>query len=280
MTAPRSGAPAVTDRDDRDDHERHVLTERRGGSLVVTINRPQALNALSWELVTELGEVVAEAAADDDVRAVVLTGAGRAFSAGGDVKDQRRRTDWGVVERLDGIAPVLAALRACWELPKPLIAAVNGVAAGAGAGLALVCDMRLASTEARFGFPFAKVGLGPDYGVSHTLPRLVGHGNAARLLFTGRYIDAAEALRIGLVEEVVAPGELADAADTLAREIAVAAPFGLRLAKQALRRSAAVDFATTIETEISAQFLATQTTDHREGTTAFAEKRAPVFRNR
>ena len=140
--------------------------------------------------------------------------------------------------------------------------------------------MRLASTEARFGFPFAKVGLGPDYGVSHTLPRLVGHGNAARLLFTGRYIDAAEALRIGLVEEVVAPGELADAADTLAREIAVAAPFGLRLAKQALRRSAAVDFATTIETEISAQFLATQTTDHREGTTAFAEKRAPVFRNR
>ncbi|MGQ0481938.1 MAG: enoyl-CoA hydratase/isomerase family protein [Pseudonocardia sp.] len=260
--------------------EQWLPTERRDGTLVITINRPHRLNALAWDLIADLGTILADAAADDEVRAVVLTGAGRAFSAGGDVKDQKRRARWGVVERLDKITPVMDTVRACWEFPKPLIAAVNGVAAGAGAGLALVCDVRYASTEARFGFPFVKVGLGPDYGVSYTLPRLVGPGQAARLMYSARYVDAAEALRIGLVEEVFPADELLDGAVGLAAEIAAVAPLGVRLSKQALRRSASIDFATAITTEIAAQFLATQTEDHLEGATAFAEKRPPVFRNR
>lgn len=255
-------------------------TERHDGTLLVTLNRPDRLNALAWGLVADLGRVLADAATDDGVRAVVLTGAGRAFSAGGDVKDQKRRARWGVVERLDGIAPVMDTVRDCWEFPKPLIAAVNGVAAGAGAGLALLCDVRFASTDARFGFPFSRVGLGPDYGVSYTLPRVVGPGQAARLLYSARYVDAAEALRIGLVEEVLPAGDVVGAALGLASEIATVAPFGVRLCKQALRRSASVDFATAIDAEMTAQFLATQTEDHLEGATAFAEKRPPTFRNR
>ncbi|HEY9413986.1 MAG TPA: enoyl-CoA hydratase-related protein [Pseudonocardia sp.] len=262
------------------EQEHWLPTEHRDGTLVITINREHRLNALAWDLISELGGILASAAVDDSVRAVVLTGAGRAFSAGGDVKDQKRRAQWGVIERLDKITPVMDTIRACWEFPKPLIAAVNGIAAGAGAGLALACDVRYASTEARFGFPFVKVGLGPDYGVSYTLPRLVGTGHAARLLYTGRYVDADEALRIGLVEEVLPAHELLDAAVGLASEIAQVAPLGVRLSKQALRRSASIDFATAITTEITAQFLATQTQDHLEGATAFAEKRPPVFRNR
>lgn len=257
-----------------------LVRERRGSTLVLTLNRTERLNALAWGLIAELGDTLREAAGDDAVRAVVLTGAGRAFSAGGDVKDQKRRTEWGVVERLDRAMPLLDAIRAGWEFPKPLIAAVNGVAAGAGAGLALICDIRLASTKARFGFPFAKVGLGPDYGVSYTLPRVVGPGHAARLLYAACYVDAHEALRIGLVDELLEPAELLPSALALADEIAAAAPFGVRMCKQALRRSTTMDFATAVQTEFGAQLLATQTEDHREGATAFAEKRTPRFRNR
>jgi len=257
-----------------------LLQERRGGTLLVTINRPDRLNALSWALIADLAGVLEAAAGDDEVRATVITGAGRAFSAGGDVRDQRARASWSVVEKLEASGPLMDAVRTAWEFPKPLIAAVNGIAAGAGAGLAMLCDIRYASTEARFGFPFAKVGLGPDYGVSYTLPRIVGPGQAARLLYTARYIDAVESLRIGLVEEVVEPEHLLEAALGLATEIAAVAPFGVRLSKQALRRSASLDLGTALTTEITAQFLATQTADHLEGATAFAEKRPPRFRNR
>lgn len=257
-----------------------LIQDRHDATLVLTLNRPERLNALAWDLIAEVGATLRDAAHDDTVRAVVLTGAGRAFSAGGDVKDQKRRTEWGVIERLDRAAPLLEAIRTTWEFPKPLIAAVNGIAAGAGAGLALACDIRLATTEARFGFPFAKVGLGPDYGVSYTLPRVVGPGQAARLLYTARYVDADEALRIGLVDEVLEPAELLPATLALAAEMTAVAPFGVRLCKQALRRSAGEDFPTAIRSELNAQFLATQTADHLEGATAFAEKRPPVFRNR
>ncbi len=263
-----------------DTGEPWLLQERRDGTLLITLNRPDRLNALAWSLISELAGILEAAAGDDEVRAVVITGAGRAFSAGGDVKDQRARTSWSVVEKLEASGPLMDAVRTAWEFPKPLIAAVNGIAAGAGAGLAMLCDIRYASTEARFGFPFAKVGLGPDYGVSYTLPRLVGPGQAARLLYSARYVDAAESLRIGLVEEVFEPGELLDAALGLAAEIATVAPFGVRLSKQALRRSASIDLGTALTTEINAQFLASQTADHLEGATAFAEKRPPRFLNR
>lgn len=253
--------------------------EQHDGTLVLTLNRPGRRNAVAWGQIVQIATVLERAAADERIRVVVLTGEGVAFSAGGDVKDQASRQDWGTVERLRKAEPMIAAVRAVWDFPKPLIAALNGVAAGAGVGLALLCDMRLASADARLGFAFVRVGLGPDYGVSYTLPRTVGPGHAARLLYTGAYVEAAEACELGLVDSVHAPDRLMADALALAAEIAERAPFGVRLAKAALRRAGSADLSTTLHTEIQGQFLAIATEDHREGTTAFAEKRAPQFRD-
>jgi 2-(1,2-epoxy-1,2-dihydrophenyl)acetyl-CoA isomerase len=253
---------------------------QHGRTLVLTLNRPERRNAVAWGQIAQLATVLGRAASDDGIRVVVLTGEGVAFSAGGDVKDQAARQAWGTVERLQRAEPMIAAIQAVWDFPKPLIAAVNGVAAGAGVGVALLCDMRLASADARLGFAFVHVGLGPDYGVSYTLPRTVGPGHAARLLYTGAYVEAPAARELGLVDSVHAPDRLMPDALALAAEIAERAPFGVRLAKAALRRAGSADLATTLRTEIQGQFLAIATEDHREGTTAFAQKRPPQFRDR
>jgi 2-(1,2-epoxy-1,2-dihydrophenyl)acetyl-CoA isomerase len=257
-----------------------VRSERRGSTLLVTLDRPDQLNALSWELDAQLAGILEEAALDDGVRAAVLTGAGRAFSAGGDIRGQRSREGWGAVQLHEGYQVMLEYLHRIWEFPKPLVAAINGVAAGAGVGLALLCDVRLAAEEAKIGFAFSRVGLGPDWGVSWTLPRAVGPGQAARLLFSGNYIDAGEAQRIGLVEEVLPAEQLMPAALALCEQISERAPFAVRLTKEALRRSPGVDLLTAMRTEMLAQFSAMRSEDHREGTAAFAEKRPAEFRNR
>ncbi|MFY9469318.1 MAG: enoyl-CoA hydratase/isomerase family protein, partial [Solirubrobacterales bacterium] len=230
-----------------------MLHELTGGTLLVTLNRPERRNAISWDQIARLAELLGEAALDPAVSAVILTGAGGAFSAGGDVKDQRARRSWGPVERHNRAAPMLDAIRAVWDFPKPLIAAINGVATGAGVGLALLADIRLASREAELGFAFVRVGLGPDYGVSYTLPRAVGPGQAAKLLYSGATIDAETALRIGLVEELHEPGALLPAAEALAAEISARAPYGVRITKEALRRAATMDLATVLRTEMNAQ---------------------------
>lgn len=257
-----------------------LFCRREGATLVVTLNRPERRNAIAWGQIAQLATILGRAASDAAIRSVVLTGAGQAFCAGGDVKDQASRRDWGTVERVSRAEPMLAAIEAVWDFPKPLIAAINGVAAGAGVGLALLCDVRYAAADARLGFAFVRVGLGPDYGVSYTLPRTVGPGHAARLLFSGSYVEAEEARSIGLVEAVHPSERLVDEALALAGEIAERAPFGVRLAKQAMRRAAGADLATTLRSEMQVQFLASATDDHREGTTAFAEKRAPRFQDR
>jgi len=254
--------------------------QRTGATLVVTLNRPERRNAIAWEQIAQLATVLTRAAGEETIRAVVLTGAGAAFCAGGDVKDQASRQAWGTVERMRRVAPMLAAIEAVWDFPKPLIAAINGVAAGAGVGLALLCDVRYAAEGSRLGFAFVRVGLGPDYGVSYTLPRTVGPGQAARLLFSGRYVEAEEAQAIGLVEAVHPPDRLLDEALALCAEIGARAPFGVRLAKHAMRSATAADLATTLRSEMQAQFLASATDDHREGTTAFTEKREPHFQDR
>lgn len=253
---------------------------REDTTLLVTLNRPARRNAVTWEQIIQLSQVLGRAAGDDGIRAAVLTGEGSAFSAGGDVKDQATRHHWGMVERHRRAQPLLDAIQSVWDFPKPLIAAINGVATGAGVGLALLCDVRLAAADARLGFAFVRVGLGPDYGVSYTLPRAVGPGHAARLLYTGALIGAEEARAIGLVEAVHPQAEVLPAALALAADIAERAPFGVRLAKQGLRRSGEADLPTTLRTEMQAQFLAIVSDDHREGTAAFAEKRRPEFTGR
>jgi enoyl-CoA hydratase/carnithine racemase len=254
-----------------------VLEERRGAVAVVTLNRPDRLNALSWELIEELGRRIAAYGIDDDVRAVVLTGAGRAFSAGGDVRGQAERAAWPIAQKPVRAAGLLDAVRSIWEFPKPLVAAVNGVAAAAGVGLALLCDLRIVDREARLGFPFAKVGLGPDLGVSWTLPRIVGPGHAARLLFSAAFIDADEAGRIGLADEVVDAGAAVSRAVSLCEEFATMAPLGLRLAKAGIHRSAEMSFASALQAEMMGQHIAAASADHEEGRAAFSEKRPPEF---
>lgn len=257
-----------------------VLAERDGPGVTLTLNRPDARNPLSWELVRRLAAALRELELDDEVRGVILTGAGKAFSAGGDLKAQAERQSWSVPQRVLRQDQMIALQQAIWRFPKPLVAAVNGVAAGAGAGLALLCDIRYASEDARFGFPFARVGLGPDYGVSYTLPRLVGPGRAARLLFTGGDVEAREAHAIGLCEQVCPADDLLGECRELIEQIAKVGPFGVQLAKAGLRRSADLGFDEALRAEFASQHLAQTTDDHLGALKAFAEKRPATFENR
>jgi len=257
-----------------------LLYDVDAGVATLTLNRPERLNALGDTLRDDLHDAILRSAADPEVRVMVLTGAGKGFCSGGDVKAMNEAVE-GRAERpfLEKIAPsrdrTLLAMR---DAPQPIIAAVNGAAAGAGMTLALACDIRLASTAARFSQAFVKRGLHPDWGGTYFLPRVVGTAKACELIFTGDVIDAAEALRLGLVSQVLAPEALMPAAQDLARRIAAGPPVAIRLAKRAIHRNAESDLQSALEYETFAQNVCRETDDAREGIRAFVEKRAPVFR--
>jgi 2-(1,2-epoxy-1,2-dihydrophenyl)acetyl-CoA isomerase len=261
---------------------RCLLYEVKDGVATLTLNRPDRLNALGDTLREDLFDAVSRGSADPEVRVMIVTGAGKGFCAGGDVKAMNEAKESGRERSLmDKIAPgrdrTLLAMR---EAPQPIIAAVNGAAAGAGMNLALGCDIRIASTAAKFSQAFVKRGLHPDWGGTYFLPRLVGMAKACELTFTGDVVDAAEALRIGLVSQVVAPEELMPAVQALARKIAAGPPVAIRLAKRALYRNAESGLREALEFETFAQNACFETEDAREGIRAFVEKRAPVFRGR
>ncbi|MGH7333654.1 MAG: enoyl-CoA hydratase/isomerase family protein [Candidatus Rokuibacteriota bacterium] len=257
-----------------------LLYEVKDGIATVTLNRPERLNALGDTLRDDLLEAITRSSVDPTVRVMILTGAGKGFCAGGDVKAMNEAKE-GRRERplLEKIAPsrdrTLLAMR---DAPQPIIAAVNGAAAGAGMNLALGCDLRIASTEAKFAQAFVRRGLHPDWGGTYFLPRVVGMAKACELIFTGDLIDAGEALRLGLVSQVVAPEELLSTAYALARRIAAGPPLAIRLAKRALYKNAEADLRSALEFETFAQNVCFETEDAREGIRAFIEKRAPVFR--
>ena len=213
---------------------------------------------------------------------MVVTGAGKGFCSGGDVKAMGEAKA-GQRERplLEKIAPgrdrTLLAMR---EAPQPIIAAVNGAAAGAGMNLALGCDLRIASTNAKFTQAFVKRGLHPDWGGTYFLPRVVGMAKAAEMIFTGEVIDAAEALRLGIVSQVVAPEELLPTAYDLARRIAAGPPVAIRLAKRSLYANEDLDLRGALQNETMAQNICFETEDATEGIRAFGEKRAPIFKGR
>jgi enoyl-CoA hydratase/carnithine racemase len=259
-----------------------LLYEVRDRIATLTLNRPERLNALGGTLRDDLHDAVLRSGADDEVRVLVITGAGRGFCSGGDVKSMSERDQAGGVSPLqDKIAPqrdqTILAMRDC---PKPIIAAVNGAAAGAGMNLALACDMRVASTAAKFAQAFVKRGLHPDWGGSYFLPRVVGVAKACELIFTGETIDAAEALRLGIVNAVVEPEALMAKAYELAGKIAAGPPIAIRLAKRAIYHNQEVDLRAALEYETYAQNLCRETEDAKEGVKAFMEKRAPSFRGR
>jgi 2-(1,2-epoxy-1,2-dihydrophenyl)acetyl-CoA isomerase len=250
------------------------------GVRTLTLNRPKAYNALSVELKERLLDALREAAATPEVRAVVLTGAGKAFCAGQDLK-----------EHADGLASGSAPLntvtkhynpiiRTIVEMPKPVIAAVNGTAAGAGAGFAYACDLRLAAESARFLMAFAGVGLGPDSGASWTLQRLIGYGRASELMLLGRPVDAPEAQRLGLVSEVVADEELAGRAHAVAAKLAAGPTLAFAKVKEVLGKAATCTLDEALAIEDKAQSLLGATADHQEAVAAFVAKRAPEFHGR
>jgi 2-(1,2-epoxy-1,2-dihydrophenyl)acetyl-CoA isomerase len=259
-----------------------LLYAIENGVATLTLNRPDRLNALGDTLSDDLHDAIVRSSGDPDVRAMIITGAGRGFCAGGDVKAMNEAGEGRRGRPLaEKIAPrrdrTLLAMR---DAPQPIIAAVNGAAAGAGMNLALGCDIRIASTAARFSQAFVKRGLHPDWGGTYFLPRAVGMARACELIFTGDLIDAPEALRLGIVSRVVEPPELMAAARELARKIAAGPPVAIRLAKHSLYANAERDLKSALELETAAQNIASETEDAREGIRAFVEKRDPVFRGR
>jgi len=250
------------------------------GVATVTLDRPDALNALTVELKVALLGALEDAAADDTVRAVVLTGAGRAFCVGQDLREHADALDAGDTA-LDTVRehynPIV---RAITGLPKPVVAAVNGMAAGAGASLAFACDFRIAADKAGFLMAFARVGLGPDTGASWTLQRLVGYGRATALLMLAEPISAEQALEMGLVNAVVPAADVAAAAAEIAARLAAGPTVAYAGIKRALSVAATSDLATALETEAEVQAACGRTEDHRAATHAFLDKQQPAFQGR
>ena len=252
----------------------NLLYEKQNGVATVTLTRPQAMNAFTIQMNGELAEALKDADDDKAVRAIVLTGAGRAFCAGQDLKgrtpDKKGSLGASLRERYN---PIILRLR---RSEKISIAAVNGVAAGAGCNLALATDLRVASEEATFIQAFARVGLAPDCGGSIILPRLVGLSKAMELLLLAEPLDAREALRIGLVAKVVPANGLASATREIAEKIA-SGPRSIGLIKRAVNRAMMRDLPDQLEYEAYLQEIAGRSADYDEGVRAFIEKRAPVF---
>ena len=253
---------------------------------LVTLDRPERLNAMSHELVADLHDALDEVGADTSCRVVVLTGAGRGFCAGLDLKGAgpapgteglgRAQAGMTSQQHIARLVPKLRSLR------QPVIAAVNGPATGGGLALALASDVRIAAESARFNVAFVRIGLsGCDIGVSWMLPRLIGASKAFELMLTGRLIDAAEADRIGLVSRVVPDGQVVDAALELAAEIAANSPFGVWMTKEVMWSNLETgSLQAAIDLENRTQILTSMTEDMPEAMNAFLEKRAPEFRNR
>ena len=253
-----------------------LLVERpRDGVVLVTLNRPHRMNAITFQMFDEMHDLCRGLLADRDARAVVITGAGRGFCAGLDLDDAETLPDMTPHEMMLGQQHWAGAFVNFHELPQPVIAAVNGPAAGGGLGLALVADIRLASPTARFNAAFVRIGLSAgDVGVSWSLPRVVGLGRAAEIMLTGRFVDAEEAATIGLVNRVVPEDALLDEAFAVAEQIAANTPFGVTLTKRVLNANVdAGSLSQAVEVENRGQTLATRGQDFREALAAFREKR-------
>ena len=258
-----------------------VLLDVADGIARITLNRPEKLNAFAGTMRQEIADAIRTSAADRAVRVLVITGAGRAFCAGADIaymQDLLARNDTTAFgELVEAGREVVTVIR---ETAKPVIAALNGPAAGGGANLALSCDLRLASDRASIGQTFNRIGLHPDWGGTFFLPRLVGTSRALELVFGADMISADEAYRIGLVNRVVPHDDLARETDALALRLAARPPLALALAKRAIYASERHKLDEMLTVELRNQLACFQSEDAREGLAAFLDKRDPVFRGR
>ena len=259
-----------------DEPETPLLTDIADGVATFTLNRPEALNALNAQLRRELLAAFKAIARDEAVRSVVITGAGRGFCAGADLRGGSAERDFRAVLGAE-YNPLIAAIR---NLPKPVVAAVNGVAAGAGVSLAFAADVVVASEEARFVPAFNRIGLVPDSGLARTLVRGVGRHRTFEILMGERQLGAADAHDLGLVAAVVPADRLADAAHELAQRLAEGPTVSIGLTKRLLNAVEDATVAESLETEAALQDIAGRSEDHAEGVAAFGEKRDPRFTGR
>lgn len=255
-----------------------VILEKDGAIATVTLHRPEVMNALNQELVEALKEALEAVKVDASVKAVILTGAGKGFCAGGDLGYLTSLEDPNAAKAF--ILSVGELVTLIMEMDKPVLAMVNGVAAGAGFNLALACDLVFCSSTARFAQSFVKVGLVPDCGGLYLLPRIVGTHKAKELMFTADLIDAPTALQMGIVNKVFEAAVLKEKTEEFAEGLAQAAPISLGLIKKMVNKSQSLDLGTCLEMEANLQALCMQTEDYREGVAAFKEKRTAVFKGK
>lgn len=255
-----------------------LLTEEKNQVIILTLNRPQAMNSLNFDLLYAVKEKIEEIIYRDDIRTVILTGAGeRAFSAGADLKERASLSQDQVKKFILTIRNLLTTIQ---NLSKPVIAAVNGIALGGGTELALASDIRIASTQATMGLTETRLAIIPGGGGTQRLPRIIGVGKAKELIFTGRRVDAKEALDIGLVNALAEPDQLLDECLKMADMIAETGPIAVEQAKYAINQGIEVDLATGLAIESNAYRVTIPTEDRIEGLTAFKEKRKPVYKGR
>jgi len=256
----------------------YIQVAEADGVATITLNRPDKLNAFIGHMRRDLAEALEHAGSDRNTRVVIITGAGRAFCAGGDIAfmaELMQRRDAEEFSRILGAGRrVILAIR---QMTKPVIAAINGPASGAGCNLALACDLRIAANTATFSQSFAKVGLHPDWGGTYFLPRLVTPNKACELFFLGESIDANEAARLGIVNQIVAPEELESTTMQLAQRLRAAPPIALAAAKHAVYMSQAAELEEMLRYETEAQLRCFESDDGHEGIHAFLEKREPKF---
>ncbi|MGH9836513.1 MAG: enoyl-CoA hydratase/isomerase family protein [Blastocatellia bacterium] len=255
----------------------NILLERRGRVALITINRPDKLNALNIATRKELAEALDELRNDDEVRVVVITGAGeKAFIAGADINEFAGRT--AIQQR--AVMKARSVLTAAEDFPKPLIAMINGFCLGGGCELALSCDIRIASDRAKFGQPEINLGIIPGGGGTQRMARLIGEGKTMQIVLTGEMIDAQEAYRLGLVNEIHPPAELETKTMEMANRIAEKSPVALAMAKTAVKNAARMNLREGLDQEIDLFALCFSSEDKEEGVRAFLEKRKPEFKGR
>ena len=259
----------------------HVLLNKKDHIALITLNRPEKLNAFGGRMRQEISEAVQDVCADNDVRVIVITGAGKAFCVGGDVTEFVSGETKALTETLPSERPAMSQIvLALNRVEKPVIAAVNGVAAGGGVNLALACDIRIASEKARFAQVFTRRGVHPDWGGIYFLPRLVGYAKAAELIFSGEVIEAQEAYKLGMVNKVVPHDQLMEAAGKMAERMAKNAPIPIAFAKRGLQNFYKWDLAQALDYESYVLSVTMKTEDIKEGFTAFLQKREPNFKGR
>jgi len=258
-------------------HYRTIIIEKREQICILTLNRPEVFNAINQDLIEEMKDALSCIGCDEEIRVLIITGAGKGFQAGADIKELSEMGPMAILRWNEGIVMVIAAIE---KLRQPVIAAINGLALGGGLELALSCQIRIAVEGARLGLPEVKLGIIPGAGGTQRLPRIIGKGRAFEMILTGEPIDAAEAYRMGLINKVVPKGEALKAAEEMAKKIILNGPIAVEFAKDAVEIGMDLPLEHAVQYSQKNCIVCFATEDMKEGTSAFIEKRKANFKGK